>query len=68
MQLELIKNHLEYGEKESFNFLKELRLYKEEHGLGGDSHDISKWSRSERAAYSYDRLDDRFDLFRDLFF
>ncbi|CAF3907382.1 unnamed protein product [Rotaria sp. Silwood1] len=57
------RNNLEYGDKESFDFLKELRLYKEKYGLGGDAHDLSKWSRSKRAAYSYGR----FNTFEDLF-
>ena len=47
-------NDIEHGGKESFDFMKELRSYKEQYGLGGDSHDLSKWSRSDRAEYSLD--------------
>ena len=48
------------GETESFDFLEELQSYKQTHGsMDGDSHDLSKWSKSDRAEYSYDRL--RFD-------
>ncbi|CAF3668383.1 unnamed protein product [Rotaria sordida] len=61
---EIDRNNLEYGDKESFDFLKELRSYKEDYGLGGDAHDISKWTRSERAAYSYQH----FNPFENLFF
>ncbi|CAF2761310.1 unnamed protein product [Rotaria sp. Silwood2] len=50
------RNNLEYGDKESFDFLKELRSYKVNYGLGGDAHDLSKWSRNERAVYSYRRF------------
>jgi len=49
-------DHLEEGEKESFDFLKELRLYTEEYGLGGDAHDLRKWTRAERDEYSRDRI------------
>lgn len=49
-------NNLEHGEKESFDFLKELRLYTEDYGLGGDSHDLRKWTRAERHEYSLDRF------------
>jgi len=51
------KNDIEHGDPESFDFMKELRTYKEKHGLGGDAHDLSKWSRAQRAAYSYGRFD-----------
>jgi hypothetical protein len=46
-------NEVEHGGKESFQFLKELRSYKEQYGLGGYSHDLRKWSRSERDRYSF---------------
>lgn len=49
-------DRLDHGEKESFDFLKELRLYTEEYGLGGDTHDLRKWTRSEREEYSHDRI------------
>lgn len=45
-------NNIE-GDKESFDFLKELRLYKSQYGLGGDAHDLSKWSKADRAPYEY---------------
>jgi len=48
-------NDIEHGGKESFDFMKELRTYKAQYGLGGDSYDLSKWSRSDRAAYSLGR-------------
>jgi hypothetical protein len=48
-------NEIEHGGKESFDFIKELRIYKGQHGLGGDSYDLSKWSRSDRAAYKLGR-------------
>jgi hypothetical protein len=35
--------------------MKELRSYKEQYGLGGDSHDLSKWSRAQRADYALGR-------------
>lgn len=47
------------GDDESFNFLDELKNYREDQGkIGGDSHDLRKWSKAERAAYSLDRFDD----------
>jgi hypothetical protein len=50
---------IDYGTEETFDFMNELRLYKGRHsGMGGDSHDLSKWSRAERAAYSFDRFND----------
>jgi len=44
-------NEVARGGKESFDFKKELRSYREQYGLGGDSHDLSKWSKSDRDAY-----------------
>lgn len=49
-------NHLEEGEPESFDFLSELLDYKIQYGLGGDFHDLSKWSRRDRAVYSFGRF------------
>lgn len=46
-------NEIEHGGKESFDFLKELRTYKGQYGLGGDAHDLSKWSKNQRTAYEY---------------
>jgi hypothetical protein len=46
------------GDEETFDFLNELRLYKEQYSLGGDSHDLSKWSRAERAEYDLGRFDE----------
>lgn len=54
---EIDENDIDIDYKEAFNFLETLRDYKKTYGLGGDSHDISKWSRSERNAYSYEHLD-----------
>jgi len=48
-------NEIEHGGKESFDFKKELRSYKGQYGLGGNSHDLSKWSKSERAVYKFGR-------------
>ena len=50
-------NTVERGGKESFNFLKELHSYKQQYGLGGHAHDLSKWSQSDRAQYSFGRYD-----------
>jgi len=48
---------VEYGNKETFDFMNELRLYKRNYpGMGGDSHDLSKWSRTERADYSFENF------------
>ncbi|CAF4153980.1 unnamed protein product, partial [Rotaria magnacalcarata] len=59
------RNNIDYGDKESFDYLKELRLYKGRHGLGGEAFDLSKWSRSDRAVYSLRR---RFNDFQGLLF
>ena len=53
-------NANEVERKETFQFLKELRSYKEQYGLGGYSHDLRKWSQSERDRYSFRRFN-RFD-------
>ena len=50
------RNEIEHGGKESFDFMKELRLYKEQYGLGGDAHDLSKWSRADRDEYKFGNL------------
>ncbi|CAM4807218.1 unnamed protein product [Rotaria magnacalcarata] len=34
------RNNIDYGDKESFDYLKELRLYKGRHGLGGEAFDL----------------------------
>ena len=39
---------------ESFQFLKELHRYRENFpSLGGNAHDLRKWSRTRRAIYSF---------------
>jgi hypothetical protein len=48
-------NEIERGGKETFNFMKELRSYKGQYGLGGDAYDLSKWSKSDRAVYALGR-------------
>ena len=51
------------GETESFDFLDELQDYKDSQGeVGGESYDLSKWSKAERAKYSYDRIRFNHDL------
>ncbi|CAF0915420.1 unnamed protein product [Adineta steineri] len=50
------KDEIDCGDTETFDFMKELRSYKGQYGLGGDAHDLSKWTRSDRAAYSLDRF------------
>jgi hypothetical protein len=52
---EINPNEIERGGKESFHFMKELRSYKGQYGLGGEAYDLSKWSRSDRAQYSFRR-------------
>ena len=51
------KDNIDYDGEESFDFMKELHSYRKKYGLGGDSHDLSKWTRSERNAYAYGRFD-----------
>jgi hypothetical protein len=47
------------GYKESFDFMKELNLYsKNNPSLGGHSHDLSKWSKTQRNLYLFDNNDD----------
>jgi len=47
---------------ESFNFIKEFELYSNNHpGLGGNSHDLRKWSKTQRSLYSLDNMDDEDD-------
>lgn len=48
-------NTVEHGGKESFEFLRELRAYKNKYGLGGEAYDLSKWSRSDRAQFALHR-------------
>ena len=44
--------------RESFDFMKELNLYSKNHpGLGGHSHDLRKWSKTQRNLYSFDNID-----------
>lgn len=44
---------------ESFNFLEELAQYSSNHpGLGGNSHDLRRWSMAQRKLYSFDREND----------
>jgi hypothetical protein len=39
--------------------MKELSLYSINHpGLGGNSHDLRKWSKTQRNLYSFDNNDD----------
>jgi len=39
--------------------MKELGLYSINNpGLGGHSHDLSKWSKTQRNLYSFDNNDD----------
>ena len=62
--LDIEEDGITEGDPESFNFLEELQNYREDHGgMGGDSHDLRKWSKTERAAYSLDRFDDADDFF-----
>ena len=45
--------------KESFNFIEVFDLYsKNNPGLGGNSHDLRKWSKTQRNLYTYDTIDD----------
>jgi hypothetical protein len=45
--------------KESFNFMKELSIYSVNNpGLGGNSHDLRKWSPTQRRIYSFDNDDE----------
>ncbi|CAF1173248.1 unnamed protein product [Rotaria sordida] len=45
--------------KESFNFMKELDLYsKTNPDLGGNSHDLRKWSKTQRNLYLLNKIDD----------
>lgn len=56
---EIEEKGIDCGDKESFDFLNELLIYKRKYpGMGGDAYDISKWSKSERAAYSFNRFRD----------
>ncbi len=44
---------------ESFDFMKELGVYSINNpGLGGNSHDLRKWSQAQRNLYSFDNMDD----------
>jgi hypothetical protein len=39
--------------------MKELGIYSMNNpGLGGHSHDLSKWSQTQRNLYSFDNMDD----------
>lgn len=52
------KKGIDHGKKESFDFMNELQIYKRANAdMGGDSHDISKWSKGERAQYSFGRYE-----------
>jgi hypothetical protein len=45
--------------KESFDFMKEFGLYSINNpGLGGHSHDLRKWSKTQRNLYSFDNMDE----------
>jgi hypothetical protein len=45
--------------KESFDFITELAKYAENNpDLGGNSHDLRKWSKTRRNLYSFDNNDD----------
>jgi hypothetical protein len=47
------------GFKESFNFTKELNIYSINNpGVGGNSHDLRKWSPTKRRIYSFDSNDE----------
>jgi hypothetical protein len=38
--------------------MKELNLYSKNHpGLGGNSHDLRKWSKTQRSKYLFDNID-----------
>ena len=51
--------------KESFNFIEEFDLYsKNNPGLGGNSHDLRKWSQTQRNLYKYDNTDNDSFWFR----
>ena len=42
--------------------MKELGLYSINNpGLGGNSHDLRKWSKTQRNLYSFDNMDDDSD-------
>lgn len=48
---------------ESYDFMKELGIYSMNNpGLGGRSHDISKWSLTKRNTYLLNNSDDQDDL------
>jgi hypothetical protein len=50
-------NGIDDYRKESFDFMNDLRLYKQKYpGMGGDSHDLSKWSKAERSEYSFNHF------------
>lgn len=53
--LEIEKNGIDEGGKESFNFLQELEKYRRQYRMGGNYHDLRTWSKAERAQYSFDR-------------
>ena len=55
--VEVEKKGIDHATKESFDFMNEVQIYKRAHGMGGDSHDISKWSKSERSQYSLSRYE-----------
>lgn len=44
-------------EDESFNFMQDLAVYSTTYpDLGGNSHDLRKWSKAKRDLYSFDRV------------
>ena len=58
LAMSIEKNGTDVGDKkETFDFIKELETYRHRYGLGGDYHDLSKWSKHQREQYSFDRPD-----------
>lgn len=56
------KEGIDSGERETFDFMKELKIYNDVYQMAGDSHDLRKWSKQERQKYSFESREN-FDNF-----